>query len=287
MTITAMTPYYGSNRANAELIGKEIGEVAWCGVPFLGSGTELRYIRCRAGVASDLNSHVVNLARVIRDPEKRAAMNKVILGTPFHSRELKEAQSLAAACALTVSVARSNGQAVEPNVTWAAAYFVSAWMTRSPSAGTGAELTGPIAARWTSSGGDSAVRYRSAVEAAKAWGEVLARWTFLELPALDFLARCKDDPDHAVYADPPWPDGPGDQYEFSMTEDDHWKLAEALIQRTRGKTIVRIGDTETARRLYPHRFWVWVLAQTRSQTRGTVREAILIRRPPHRRSAAG
>lgn len=275
--VTAMTPYYGSNRASARRVGELLGRRSWVGVPFLGSGTELRWIDCRAGVGSDLNHHVINLAKTLRDPLLRQALVDDLACTPFHVDELSDAQDRLRAIEATlaaVSPASENG----PVLDWARDYFVAAWMTRSASAGTGDELTGPLAVRWTSSGGDSAVRYRSAVEAIEAWGRALACWNFVRMDGVEFVGRCRDDRHHAVYADPPWTDGPGDKYAHTMSEVQHGELAAALLSKRASPIVVRIGDTPTARRLYPAAAgWTWERSKTRSQANADVAEALVCR----------
>lgn len=271
MTVTALVPWYGSNRASASMVGELLGKRDWVGVPFLGSGTELRGIECRAGVANDLHSHLINLAMVVRRPAllERLAHNLIL--TPFHDVELVRAQKRLRA--------REAGRPVKgyTNLNWARDYFVAAWMTRSADAGTGKELSGLLALRWTSSGGDSAVRYRAAVDALTAWCDLFQRWSFTLGDGVAFCRCCKDLPRHALYADPPWR-GPGDKYTFTMTDEQHKALADVLGWFKKAAVLLRIGDDDFSRALYPLRLgWTWRSYTTRSQANKPVREALVSR----------
>jgi hypothetical protein len=57
---------------------------------------------------------------------------------------------------------------------WAADYFAACWMGRGGHAGKRGEFDQSLSLRWTSSGGDSAVRFRSATESLRDWHRALA-----------------------------------------------------------------------------------------------------------------
>ena len=91
-TINAVAQWFGSNRENAEAVGKALGKLAWCGVPFTGGASELQFIDTRSGVANDLHRHLVNLGRVIRDQVLCAQAADVLGRTLYHESELEAAQ---------------------------------------------------------------------------------------------------------------------------------------------------------------------------------------------------
>lgn len=65
--VTALAPWFGSNRTLAPQVGELLNGCRWVGVPFAGSMTELIYIDAPTLVVSDLHRHVINLATVAAD----------------------------------------------------------------------------------------------------------------------------------------------------------------------------------------------------------------------------
>lgn len=259
--IGAVAPWFGSNRKNPSLVGMLLGRRSWVGVPFAGGMAELPYISTRAGVANDLHRHVINLARVIRD--RPAELVQRLDGMTFHPDELAEAQRFCKRRERIVGDLFGSGEGVDlPNplggegfLDWAAAYFVAAWMTRGGLAGTDAEFSGSLAVRWSSAGGASSTRFRSAVESLRGWAESLKSWEFSTLDAFEFLDKCKDQADHGIYADPPWIDlGAG--YKYSPVGLDwHAGLCDRLSSFERTRVVVRYGDHPEIVRLYSRPGW--------------------------------
>ena len=260
--IGAVAPWFGSNRKNPSLVGMLLGRRSWVGVPFAGGMAELPYISTRAGVANDLHRHVINLARVIRD--RPAELVQRLDGMTFHPDELAEAQRI---CKRRERIPHGffDSDAVDdlPDafagagfLDWAAAYFVAAWMTRGGLAGTDAEFAGSLAVRWSSAGGASSTRFRSAVESLRGWAESLKLWEFSTLDAFKFLDKCKDQADHGIYADPPWIDlGAGYKFTPEGGWDWHGRLAERLSAFDRTRVVVRYGDHPEIVRLYSGSGW--------------------------------
>ncbi len=268
MSITSLAPWYGANRVSAAEVGKQLGFLSWVGVPFMGSGPELPHIRCRAGVANDKHRHIINLARVVSDDRALTEMRKRVDVRLFHPDELADAQ---AACK------RWADALAWPKVDPAAAadYFVCAWMGRGGAAGADGELDQTLSARFTSSGGDSARRWRSAVESLPAWHKALRSWSFLCEDGFAFLDRCKDQPDHGLYVDYVWPEA-GDCYVNKGGEDDQRRLAARLAEFRQCRVVVRYSDHPLIRELYPDDKWTWAERATRNQANNTVSEVLII-----------
>ncbi len=273
-TISAVIPVFGSNRTNAPMVGELLGPLKWCAVPFLGGGTELPHIRTNAGVASDLNRHAINLCRVIR--EHKAELAERLNATLFHEAQLRSSQT---ACLIREALVSLAHVGDEPDVEWARAYFISCWMGRSAEAGTGGEFKSGLSTRWTSSGGDSAKRYYSAVDALDAWQAAMRPWSFVMLDAFKVIEKANDTQGHGIYCDPPWVDV-GDAYTHKFAEADHRRLAEHLSRFQQARVVVRYGDHPLIRELYPEDGWEWHVIEGRNQANNNVREALIVKKEP-------
>jgi len=157
--------------------------------------------------------------------------------------------------------------ASKPNLQWAVDYFVSAWMSRSGSAGCDGEFNSGLALRWSSNGGDSAVRFRNAVDSLPAWRKVLRKCSFTTMDALKFLERCQDQKGHAIYCDPPFP-GPGDRYRHKVDEAFQRDLSAAVSRFTVSRVAMRFYDHPLIRHLYPESRWKWLCAIGRNSANG-------------------
>lgn len=266
MKTTALVPYFGAARMQAERIAEHLNGAAWLGIPFAGGMSELAHVTCRTIVVNDLHKHVINLARVIADAKLVTLLAGRLEHVPFHPDALAEAQAKCLRSLLTR----------EPDLEAAESYFISQWMGRSGQAGTDSEFKGKLPVRWTSSGGDSNTRYRSAVASLAEWGEIMRRCNFTCLDAFEFLSNVRDETGHAVLCDPPWPDL-GDGYRNKFMEADHRQLAEVLANFVRTKVVVRINDHPLVRELYPESEWNWTRYESRNSGNAAVAEVLIVR----------
>lgn len=262
----------------AESAGRELGKLAWCGVPFCGGCPELRHIRTRSGLASDLHRHLINLARVVRDADLKQELIDRLDRMLFHPDELRGAQWR---CIGREEAVFGNlftepiEVTLDGDVGWAADYFACAWMGRGGHAGKQSEFTQGLAVRYTSSGGDSARRFRSAVESLDAWSAALQLWQFELSDAFDFLDRVHDQPGHGLYIDAPWPEL-GDEYRHSFPEHRHTALRDRLAAFKHVRIVIRYGGHPLIRELYAGKQWRWVEQETRNQQNNEVSEALIV-----------
>lgn len=276
MKITALAPWFGGNRMNAEGPGKLLGKLAWCGVPFCAGCPELPHIQTRSGLASDLHRHVINLARCITDQIARAELIRLVDAKLFHLDELAASQRRCNEYEAGEGLFGGTLVPDGPDPKWAAEYFAAAWMGRGGHAGKGSEFTQGLAIRFTPSGGDSAKRWRSAVESLDAWAKALRGWQFCRLDVFDFLDRVKDQPDHGLYVDAPWPLA-GEEYRHRFTDDQQARLAKRLSAFQHMRIVVRFGDDPLIRGLYPEPQWTWRPLTTRNQQNNEVNEVLITR----------
>lgn len=268
MRINALAQWYGGNRILAASVGTALGRLRWCGVPFAGGCAEIPHINTTSGVANDLHRHIINLARVVRDSVLVERLVELLDQLLFHPDELRAAQRRCRE--------RDWGSTIpdSPDVEWAADYFAACWMGRGGQAGTDREFDQSLSLRWTSSGGDSAVRFRSAVDSLRTWHDALRRWSFSSIDAFEFIANVRDADGHGLYVDAPWPDA-GEDYQHSFTCDQQIKLAQALSRFERTRVVVRYGDHPLIRELYQQPRWTWLRQTSRNQRNGATPEVLL------------
>ncbi len=269
MRINTLAQWYGGNRLLADSVGTALGRLRWCGVPFAGGCAELPHIQTVAGVANDLHRHVINLARVVRDDTLVEQLVGRLDGLLFHPDELRAAQRRCREREAVTAFPNS------PDISWAADYFTACWMGRGGQAGTECEFDQALSLRWTSSGGDSAVRFRSAVDSLRTWHEALRRWSFTCIDAFEFIDKAHDAEGHGLYVDAPWPDA-GDDYRHAFTKEQQTRLAEALARFERTRVVVRYGDHPLIREMYQPPRWTWLEQQGRNQHNGALAEVLIV-----------
>lgn len=267
LKVGTLVPWAGGNRMAAEEVGRAMDGKPYAAVVFAGGMSEIPCMRATTIVVNDLHKHVINLARVVADPTLGPRLYRCARRKSLHVDELRESQEAARGW---------DGKGLSFDA--ALSYFVSQWMGRNGASGGPGEFKSPLSVRWKSGGGDSAVRYASAVRGISAWRKILGRCTFHSLDWRVFLSRVKDDPKTAIYADPPWP-GLGDEmYSHKFTEGDHRSLAERLGQFQRARIVLRYLDCPLAVELYRQRDrWSWKRYANRNQGNNPVAEVLIVK----------
>lgn len=274
METTALAPWFGSNRTLAHHVGDLLTGCSWVGVPFAGGMSEIGHIKARTVLVSDLHRHLINLARVVACDFLRPVLVRKLRRAVFHPDELDEAQER---CKVREPVN-------DRDVVAAFDYFVCVWMGRSSIAGTEDEFHGRLSTRWNAGGGDSNVRYRSAVRSLASFSMTARRCSFSVMDAFDFLPRCEDKEGHGIYCDPPFP-GAGRGYRHNGgdtdAEEEAWqtRLASSLSRFERTRVVIRFYDHPLVRNLYPEIAWRFVpLAGGRTQANKVAPEVLLVNR---------
>ena len=273
--VGALCPWFGSNRSLAENVGRALDGCNWVGVPFAGGMSELIHITAPTVVVSDLHRHIINLANVLRDNELGPRLIRELRRLPFHEDVLRFAQEQ---CVSEAEPVKGDIWERLWNYRDAFNYFVTAWMGRNGRAGARGEFSSGLSVRWDGTGGDSAGRFRSAVESLRAWRKIMPRCTFLCIDVFDFLDRVQDEQGQGLYLDPPFP-GPGGAYRHTFGEDTHRKLAARLATFTRCRVICRFYRHPLVEQLYPASLWEWNdLAGGKTQTNAAAPEVLLTRK---------
>ncbi len=265
--LTALAPWFGSARMNALLIGREIGKQALVGIPFCGGCSEIVHIDARQILLADKHRHVITLAKTVACREGYAQLERMVDKILVHPDSLDEARR-------TLARIEANGDESRVDPEWAAAYFANVWLSRS-NAGTDSECRQPLAARWTSSGGSSVKRWRSAISGLGYWHRVLRE--NVECRCLDWrewTGKWKDASSNALYIDPPWQDA-GCEYVHKFTKEDHGELADWLRSLRHTRVVIRHSDHPLYRELYPE--WNWVVIGGRNQGNKKISECLIIK----------
>ena len=268
MAVSALIPWYGSDRMIVDGVGEQLVDCEWVGIPCAGGMAAAKKLKARTIVINDVHRHSINLGRVIQNKELKDRLLADVSCLPFHPDVLTEAQRKAADFSMKLGDA--------PNYEAGLNYFIAVWMGRSATAGTPGELRGKLALRWNAGGGDSAVRFRSGIEAIEAFYEVFLTATFSTLDIFEFLEMVHDKKRHGLYVDPPWP-GPGDKYRHTFPEADHVRLSLRLLEFDNVRVVVRYGDHPKIRELYPETRWKRVVTTGRDQANGDKPEFLLVR----------
>lgn len=264
-------PWYGSNRNQAEDVGRVLAGCKWVGIIFFGGGSEAVYIDARTVVANDKHEGMMNLCAVIADRVLGPQFYRRIKRLPIAQTVLKAAQERCiqdqiADAGSTGLFASAAPAPKRPAVDRAVDYFVCGWMGRSGTAGTDGEFNGSVCVRWDAGGGDPAVRWKSAVKGIRSWQMIFRKYTFLNLDCFEFIANMLQAEAEmmkkpraewelrALYGDPPFPDA-GDSYLHHFDEKMQRMLAAYMVKFKYYRVVLRFYDHPLVREIYPEDKW--------------------------------
>lgn len=275
---TALAGWFGSNRMMANHVGEALEGCNHVVVGFAGGMSEVLHIAARTILVNDKHSLVMNLARVVADDKLRPELVRRLRRKAFHPEELSQAQQVC----ITLG-----DDAQFPSLVLAVNYFVCCWMGRASKAGIDDEFNGRPAIRWNANGGDSAVRYFSAVRMLVPFSQSLRRCTFETMDIFDLLARCEDNPENAIYLDPPFFVA-GRRYRFNAGQTEaeevewHTQLRDYCERFQNTRVVVRFYDHPHVRRLYDAKKWEYHSFVGRTQANGEAPELLLVLNGPKR-----
>jgi hypothetical protein len=255
-----------------EQIAEVMGAKAWVGIPCAGGMAVLQKLQARTMMVADKHRMVINLAYTVAWKSYCELLIQRLLDTPFHPDALAASQAYCLAAEPKAAPAGA-----PPDLDLAYHYFVAAWMGRSGVTGTEDEFTGKLSSRWTSSGGDSNKRFRSAVTALESFSSVMERCSFSVLDIFEFLACVADHPHHGLYIDVPWPKD-GDKYKCKFTKEQQDKLALELQRFQKTRVVLRFGVHPETDKRYPEDLWRRVPIVSRTQGNNDKAEMLLVNR---------
>lgn len=226
--IGAMEPYFGCKRKQIPGIVSAIGphRVYWeltCGSLSVLFGKP----PSRQEVVNDLHEAVINVARVVQDDSLSVKLFDRLQRTLFCESLYKDSQDECTAFFMEEDRRKCD-------LDWAYHYLVVSWMGRNGLAGTERELETGFCKRFTSNGGDPAVRWKSVVNSLPWWWQRLQGVTILNEDALKLVERIEDKAGTVIYCDPPYFEKSA-EYLFDFDAGMHKDLAEKVrrFQKTR------------------------------------------------------
>lgn len=274
-SISALAPWFGSNRTLGPEVGKLLAGASWVGIPFAGGLSEVPHTTARTILVNDLHKALITLARVAADDRLGPLLYRRLRRHALHPDELHHYQDVCLAIeALSDDEPRLDDD--DSLLNFAESYFIAVWMARSGIAGTDDELTASASIRWNAKGGDSARRYQNAIRSLNQWRRTLRRATFSTLDVFDFLTKCKDEPRHAIYCDQPFP-GPGEKYKHKFTDEQTVELSERLAEFSAARIVCRFYEHPLIRQCYPESIWTWHRYTGRKQTNEPSAELLLVK----------
>lgn len=239
-TQTALLSWFGSKRTLSSEIIHQLGphRAYWetfCG----GMAVLLAKPPASQETVNDLHGDLVNLARVIQD--------EALCGQLFwRLRRTLPAEELFRTSRALVRVPRATD---DVDLDRAYHYFVWSWLTLGGTAGT-RNAHGGFATRYTSRGGDPGARFVAAVESLPWWHERLRRVCILRRDGIDLCTRIEDALGTVIYCDPPYLTK-GAEYQHDFANEDHRRLAAALVQKTKTRVVVSYYDAPELAEMYP------------------------------------
>lgn len=264
--LLALVPYFGAKRMQAPGIIEQLGDHQAYWEPFCGSmAVLLAKEPCRMEVVNDLNRGLVNLARVVQDDTHSVKLFDRLNRTVF-CEELYGQSSywLQMQAAEEDKTPRWQYTSMEKDLEAAYHYFVVSWMGRNGLAGTEKEYDTGFCVRYTSNGGDPAVRFRNAVESIPAWWHRLRGVTILNEDAFGVIERVEDKQGTVIYADPPYV-SKGAKYLHDFTRPEHAVLLHKLKRFEKTRVVVSYYDEPALTGLYLHHGFQKVVKSTTKQ----------------------
>jgi DNA adenine methylase len=241
--ITSLAPWFGGKRTMAPAIVEEIGEHHSYWEPFCGSmAVLLAKPPSRTEVANDLHGDLINLARVIQSPTLGPKLYRAL-------RRVLCSEALFRDALLSVRIDEVPDPAGRLDWHRAYQYFIVSWQGMNGVAGTSTFSTN-FARRFSSLGGDPAVRWTGAVRSIPAWRKRLERVQVLSADGIELCEKIEDREGTVIYADPPYLKK-GAKYLHDFAELDHDRLAEALRRFERTRVVVSYYAHPRLEDLYP------------------------------------
>lgn len=245
--MNAILPYYGCKREQAKGLNELFGEhSAWwdltCGslAPLFGKQES------RVEVVNDISYSATNLALVVQDDNLSCSLFEKLQRTAFSDDIFERARVYLKAFSEKV-----NGG---PNLEHAYHYMTFSWMARNGFAGTKNELDLGLCKRFTSNGGDPAVRFRNAVDSIPSWWHRLRGVTILRECCIKLAKKIEDKVGTIIYVDPPYIEKTC-EYSHDFGREEHVQLAEALSRFKKTKVFVSYYAHELVNELYVDRGW--------------------------------
>lgn len=254
---TSLAPWFGGKRTMAAEIVRQLGPHRAYWEPFCGSlAVLLNKPTVMMETVNDLHQDLVNLARVVQDPDLAPQLHDRLSRTLFCESLFFESQAV-----IRSGPAMCSGAA--ERIERAFHYFLVSWMGPGGLAGTPNTSQG-FAKRFSSRGGPPGKRFVGAVDSMPLWHERLRPVIILSGCGIELCEKIEDRKGTVIYADPPYLEkGASYQHDFTRAAvsgatslfedagDDHERLAVALRRFKHTRVVVSYYDHPDLAKLYP------------------------------------
>jgi DNA adenine methylase len=248
--IGALAPWFGGKRRLAPRIVEALGPHRTYWEPFCGSAAVVFAKEPSAmETINDLHGHLVNVARVVQSDDLAPMLFDRMLRTVF-------SDSLFASAVERLRERGSEWSSAGPDLDAAYDYLVACWSGRNGVSGT-RQSSATFCLRYTGRGGAPAKRFASVAESIPAWWHRLRNVAVLRRDAFELIPRIADDPDTAIYVDPPYI-AKGASYVHDFQAERHEELARHLLRFQAARVVVSYYDHPAVRDLYPADRWEWI-----------------------------
>lgn len=257
--------YFGSDSEVAGQLAALLDGCSHVTIPFVGGASIIPHLKARAIVANDKHHAVITFYRVMSGRlgvQSRDRLIEMCQKTLSHPGEMDLSKTL-----LEINHATFEAKA------WA--FWAQCWIGRKGKGGT-KHMGGMPSVRRTAEGGTNATRITAAAGDLEAWAEHFKRCEWTEEDFRDCLTKVADKPKCGLYIDAPWV-GAGRNYLHEFHIDDHIDLAEELDRFEVATVVIRYGDHEAIRELYPAAKWNWISAKSRTQSNAVRDEFWIVR----------
>lgn len=250
MDVSAIVPYFGCKRTLAPRIVAEFGEHSQYFEVFCGScAVLLAKPAARMEYVNDLKGELVNLIRVVQDPELGPKLYRACRRTIMCEQLFKAAAQR--------WKERGDRPAPEtPDMDAAIDYFYTSWVGRNGVTGTQSYNQG-FAARYTSKGGHAGTRWVSSVNSIPAWRRRMRSVVVLNRDAFGLIEKIEDESSTVIYADPPYL-VKGAKYRHDFSDGDHDRLAGLLARFKKARVVVSYYAHPRLVALYPLDRWLHI-----------------------------
>jgi DNA adenine methylase len=257
--INAIAPWMGSKRKLAKKINELLGPRDAYFEPFFGSGAVLfASPPARHEVVNDLNRDLVNVSKVLQDPQ----LARELLGRLHYTICAEELYKTARK---TILIPFTDPPGDVERAYCALVYW---WMGRNGIAGTRPHGTG-FSARFTPRGGSGGVRFRNFVGSVPWFTQRLARVDVLNTDGIEMIGKIEDLGRTVIYVDPPY-FKKAKPYLHDFTDDDHAKLGMAAGRFKRARVIVSYYPDPRIEEFYSPRQWSKIEIITNKNIRNTI-----------------
>lgn len=258
MTIKALVPWFGGKRTLADRIVRQLCRAngaspkAFWDLMVGGFPVTFAMPRCSHMTVNDMHGDVINLARILQDPQRWMPLYRRLRRTLAHESIFHDSKDALEGAEAEADMFGAPAAELSDEDR-AYHFFVTSWLGRSGVAGTERTNYQP-AVRWTSGGGHGGIRFQNAVDSIPAWRRRLRDLIILQRDVFEIIAKIEDQDGTSIYADPPYVRAGARsgscKYKHEFKPSDHLKLARGMSRFKKARVVLSYYDDPAVREWY-------------------------------------